>query len=184
MVISPSFHCAGVPPTRRVQVTRVLGPVSALLISRPQTKIDVWLANLSADVLISGTYVKPLFVMQLWGKKRALSFSATLYKNKEQRWGWVIISRCLEGPFAHQGLYSQSRTGGHVAFSKPAKHFLHLLLFVFWWRPALPPDQTLVMTVIHHALSAAALLSWCHRPVQRSFPSNLLSLGPGPWQGN
>lgn len=27
----------------------------------------------------------------------------TVYENKEQRWGWVIIPCCLEGPFTHQG---------------------------------------------------------------------------------
>lgn len=81
----------------------MLSPVSAPLISRPQTKIDVWLAKLSADVLISGTYVKPLFVMQLREKEHAKCCSRILYKNKEQRWGCVIIPCCLEGPFTHQG---------------------------------------------------------------------------------
>lgn len=64
------------------------------------------------DVLISGTYVKPLFVMQLWGREHAKCCCRILYKNKEQRWRWVIIPCCLEGPFTHQGpcMCSQSRS--------------------------------------------------------------------------
>lgn len=85
LIISRSFICAGVTPSLRVQVTHILNPVSAPLISRPQTEIDVWLANLSADVLISGTYVKPLFVMQLWEKEHAKCRSRILYMRTKSR---------------------------------------------------------------------------------------------------
>lgn len=79
--------------------------------------------DLSVDVLISGTYVKPLFVMQLWERERERERAcqaSILYKNKEQRWGWVIIPCCLRGPFTHQGPCMRSCTR-----SEKMWHFLN-----------------------------------------------------------
>lgn len=134
MVISPNLHCAGVTPTQGVQVTHVLHPVSVPLISRPQTKIDVWLANLSADVLISGTYVRPLFVMQLRANGSAFCFELHYCtRTKSKRWGWVIISCCLWGPFTYQGpcVHSQRGTKEMLVFFKLATCILSHLLFLF-----------------------------------------------------
>lgn len=132
----------------------MLKAVSAPLISRPQTKIDVWLANLSADVLISGTYVKPLFVMQHSEMEHAKCWSAALYRNKEQRWGWVIIPGCPE----HSPIRGPWRTClKKSAFPKWLDTFCILCCYSSWreW-PALPPDLPGLMTVVHHVLSAAA----------------------------
>lgn len=52
-----------------------------------------------------------------WEREHAMCISHILYKNKEQRWGWVIIPCCLEGAFTHQGpcVYSwgKSEEMGH-----------------------------------------------------------------------
>lgn len=159
----------------------------APLISWPQTEIDVWLGNLSADVLISGTYVKPLFVMQLreWACQ-----VLQLYTVWEQR----AEVRMGNNPFLSWGTIHPSgalrvfpkKVWRDVAFSKLARYFSPPLLSLFGGKndPGLPPDLPPVMTVVHHFLSAAASVRWCRRPVRHSFPSDPQSPGSAPRQGN
>lgn len=127
-------------------------------------------SNLSTDVLISGTYVNSLFVMQKDKLEREIlgwPQHCTRTKGKGEDWKWYLYVYGTPPHTTSNMLlcgFTWDSFDRDMVLYQPGSHFCLMCLFLFsrveW--PGLPPDLASVMTVVYHVLSAAVPHSQSH----------------------